>query len=387
VTFLYITEDLQMVEIMDMQQSTLELNWIQLLEQGYVYGIPSFYNDKFLSGTSRKDIQLVKRGILHRFPQSLRHKYSYLHERSICTSGIRVEFVSDAKSIQIISKLTKLKHRENYSNMAQACMDILIDGKFWLNFYPKWDNPEKIFLMDDGSSHRITLVFPNYAGLRLQKLILHDTTSITQKTPSFLLENRPIVYYGSSITQGGCASRPALAYAHRLSETFCINYVNLAISGNARGELALAEYVASFSHAALFILDWGANLLDYQDGDLLEQRYEDFWRTIHEKNPNTPILFVGLQNFSFDVSSDPAFREYIQQKRDFITEKALAACNEVNQQKKQKIFDFIDGTTIINTNSLDLTLDGVHPSDTGHRTYAELLEWKIIDLLGNHVKS
>ncbi len=370
-----------------MQQSTLELNWTQLLEQGYVFGIPSFFNHEFLSGTSRKDMNLIKRGIIHRFPQRLRHQFSYLRERSICTSGVRVEFVSDAKSMQIKSRLSKLKHRENYSNMAQACVDILIDGKFWTNFYPKWDNPKRIYLIDDATPHRITLVFPNYAGLRLHKLILHNLSSISQKTPSFLLENRPIVYYGSSITQGGCASRPALAYAHRLSETFCINYVNLAISGNARGEHALADYVASFSHAALFILDWGANLLIYNDIELLEKRYENFWRTIHTKNPDTPILFVGLQNYSIDVSSEPNFRKHVQEKRDFIKEKALAACNEVNQQKEQKIFDFIDGTSIISASSLDLTIDGVHPSDTGHRTYAELLEWKIIDLLGNHVKS
>lgn len=372
---------------MDKPQSTLELSWTQLLDQGYIFGIPSFYNGKFLSGISRKDVNGVKRGILHRFPYSLRRKFSYLYERSICTSGIRAEFVTDAKSIQIISELSKLKHRENYSNMAQACVDLLIDGKFWTNFYPKWDNPERIYLKDDGESHRVTFVFPTYARLRLRKLLFHDVTSITQKVPPFLLENRPIVYYGSSITQGGCASRPALAYAHRLSETFCINYVNLAISGNARGEPEIAKYISSFSHAAMFILDWGANLLDLQDGDLLEQRYESFWRTVHEKNPDTPILFVGLQNFSYDVSSDPAFRTHIQNKRDFIREKALAACNEVNKQKERKIFDFIDGTTIINTSSLGLTLDGIHPSDTGHQTYAELLEWKIIDLLGNHVNS
>ncbi len=363
----------------------MEFTWAQLLEQDYVFGIPSFFNGDFLPNTPRSDKKSIKRGLLHRFPRNLRQQFSYLHERSICTSGIRIEFTTDAKSIQIVSSHSKLKHRENYSNMAQACIDILVDGLFWTNYYTKWEDPEKIYLPEDGAMHRICLVFPNYARLRLKKIVLHEVSSVSQKTPSYLLENRPIVYYGSSITQGGCASRPALAYPHQLSETFCINYVNLAISGNARGEPELANYIAGFTHAALFILDWGANLLDPQDGDLLEHRYENFWRVIHEHNPNTPILFVGLQNFSHDLSSPPAFRKHIQKKRDFIKEKAIAACNEINQ--KSKMFDYIDGTSIINAESLDLTLDGVHPSDRGHKTYAELLEWKIIDLLGNHVKS
>jgi lysophospholipase L1-like esterase len=367
-------------------KSSVELNWSHLLEYGYVFGIPCYFNRTFLSNTTRREKNSVKRGILHRFPKELRRKFSYLHERSKCTTGVRIEFNSDAHSLKIISHLSRIKHRENYSNMAQACIDIIVDGNLWMNFYPKWDNPDKIYLKDDGKIHRICLVLPNYARVRLKKIILYGLTSVTEKTPPFLLENRPIVYYGSSITQGGCSSRPALAYFHRISETFCVNYVNLAISGNARGEPEFANYVASFSHAILFILDWGANLLEYKDDGLLEQRYEQFWRVIHKHNPDTPILFVGLQNFTSDLVTDQKFKDHIQNKRDFITQQSLQACKEINQTRKKKLFGYIDGTSIINTDSLDLTVDGIHPSDTGHKNYAELLEWKIIDLLGNHVE-
>lgn len=372
---------------MENQPSTLEFTWSQLLEHGHVYGIPMFYNGKFHGVTLRKNMKLINRGVLHRFPDNLRKKFRYLNERSRCTSGIRVEFNTDANSLLILSKITRIKHRENYSNMAQAGVDILVDGDFWMNFYPKWENPEKIYLHQDGESHRISIVFPNYAAFRLQKIILHNSTGITPRSPEYLLENRPIVFYGSSITQGGCASRPALAYPHRLSDTFCMNYVNLSISGNARGEPELAEYVAGFAHAAMFILDWGANLLDLQWGDLLEERYENFWRIIHTRNPETPILFVGLQNYSHDLISGPIYRDRIQNKREFIQEQAIAACNEINPKIGRKIFDYIDGSSIISTKSLDMTLDGVHPNDMGHKTYAEMLEWKIIDLLGNHLQS
>jgi lysophospholipase L1-like esterase len=367
------------------KQSSVELNWIELLEQGYVFGIPCYFNGAFLSNTHRKDINSIRKGYIQRFPITLRQKIPYLFERSICTTGIRIEFMTDAMSMQVVSKISKLKHRENYSNMGQASLDIMVDGKLWMNFYPKWEDPDKIYLKADGQMHRICMVLPNYAGARIRKIILHDVTKVSQKSPPYLLENRPIVYYGSSITQGGCASRPALAYSHRLSETFCANYINLSISGNARGEPEIAEYVASFSHAIMFILDWGANLLEFEDDGLLEQRYEHFWRTIHNHNPDTPILFIGLQNFGYDVYSEPKIRDYIQQKRNFIQKQALEACEEINQSRKRKIFDYIDGTSIINTNSLELTIDGTHPSDAGHKTYAELLEWKIIDLLGNHI--
>jgi lysophospholipase L1-like esterase len=372
---------------MEIKSSSCELTWTQLLEKEYVFGIPLFYNKQFLPQTTRKDIKSISCGTIHRFPDYLRKQFPYLDEKSRCTSGIRVEFNTDAQSIQILSKITKIKHRENFSNMAQAGIDVMVDGNFWMIYYPKWENAERIYLRDDGNFHRISLVLPNYAGIRLKKIILDKATNITPRTPKYLLDNRPIVYYGSSITQGGCASRPALAYSQRLSDTFCMNYVNLSISGNARGELELAKYVAEFTHAALFILDWGANLLDSEWGDTLEDRYEPFWRTIYNKNPQTPILFIGLQNYSRDLASEPCMRNRIQIKREFIQQKAILACNEINQEKKRKIFDYIDGTSIIDTESLDLTLDGVHPNDIGHKKYADLLEWKIIDLLGNHVHS
>jgi len=368
-------------------KSSLELTWIQLLEKGYVYGIPSFFNGKFLDRTPKKDIKSIQRGFLHRFPTTLRKQFLYLKERSHSTSGIRVEFSTDAQSIQIFSKITKIKHRENFSNMAQGCMDLLVDGKFWVNYYPRWHCPDRIIFPNDHLLHRISLVFPNYAGLILHKIVLHNVENLSNRIPPFLLENKPIVYYGTSITQGGCASRPALAYSHQLSEIFCMNYVNLSISGQARGEPEMARFIASFKHAALFILDWGANLIEPPWKGLLEERYEQFWRIIFEQNPHIPILFVGLQNYSYDVSSEPAFRSYIQQKRDFIKNTALKACHEINSKSNRKKFDFLDGTSIINTSTLGMTLDGVHPNDLGHKIYAELLEWKIIELLGNHIHS
>ncbi|MBN2155741.1 MAG: hypothetical protein JW776_06840 [Candidatus Lokiarchaeota archaeon] len=361
-----------------------EYTWLELLKQDFVYGIPLFYNGTPSSCASKHDKNLLYRGIIHRFPSFLRWKFAYLGERSRCTSGVRIEFTTDASAIKLLIKTKYMKHRENFSNMAQAAMDILVDGRFWALYYPRWKNLEKIYLPDDGMVHRISLVFPNYASIKLEKIILFNLTEFVHRSPEYLLNNRPIIHYGSSITQGGCSSRPALAFPHLLSETFCVNHINLGISGNARGEPEIADYVANFSNAILFILEWGANLLDLKWDDLLEQRYEKFWRTIHNSNPNTPILFVGLQNFSYDICGMLEIRMNIQKKREFIQKQALAACKEVNKNGL-KLFDYIDGTTIINSSRLDLTIEGIHPNDKGHRAYAESMKCKIINLLGNHI--
>jgi lysophospholipase L1-like esterase len=373
------------ISLMEGMKSLVEFSWTDLISKGYVYGIPSCFNGEFNQSYSNRDKNQLKKGLIHRFPSYLRKKLPYLTERSMCTSGVRVEFLTDAQSIHLLTKTPKMKHRENFSNMAQGMIDILVDGAVWSQHYTRWESPERIFLPKEGM-HRISLVFPNYASIILSKILLHDVSEINNRNPEYLLKNRPIVYYGSSITQGGCSSRPSLSYPHQLSETFCINYVNLGISGNARGELEMAKFIAkSFPNAVLYVLDWGANLIDQDWDDLLEQRYELFWRTLHTSNPNIPILFVGLQNFLYDLSADTGTRTRIQYKREFIEKEALAACGEVNQGGKRKLFDYIDGTSIIDTKRLDMTIDGVHPSDIGHKTYAELLEWKIIDLLGNHV--
>ena len=68
-----------------------------------------------------------------------------------------------------------------------------------------------------------------------------------------------IVVYGTSITQGGCASRAGMAYSNILSRRLNMEFVNLGFSGNGKGETALANLINQIENKKMIVLDYEAN--------------------------------------------------------------------------------------------------------------------------------
>ena len=367
-----------------MAMKFIELRWLDFLEKGMVYGLPNHFKGNFLDDIeyfSEKDNKLIRKGVIHRFPKKLIKKISTLG--SLSTSGVRIEFNTTAKAIEIKCSFPKKGNVENMSPLAQGGMDVLINGKSWLIFLS--NDVQKIVLPENIDSTRISLIFPTYSTCKLDyiKLFKPGDSDPMPRDPELLKDGAPVIFYGSSITQGGCSTRPSLSYSQQLCENLSLNYINFGVSGVGYGEIEVAEYLASFNHASLFVLDWGANLLSPEHKDLLEQRYRPFWEKIHKSNPTTPILFVGLQNYVQELVDPLISKPYIQKKRDFIENEANEACKMINEGKKRHLFSYCDGNSIIDLNSMHMTVDGVHPNDLGHSKYAEILEWKVIELLEN----
>jgi lysophospholipase L1-like esterase len=379
--------------------------WKQILEKGFVYGIPFHFQGKFLQNIAyfdeKEDKKNLENGIINRFPQKLVKKFSYLKHLSINTSGVRIEFESFAKAISIDATFPKVGPMENMCELAQRGLEILVDGKVLTSiFSSKKSWKSQINIPSSEKSHRISLVFPLYAPCIIKSITFFGfkgkDPAPFKREPEYLKDERPIIYYGSSITQGGCTSRPSLAYPNILSESLGLNFINLGLSGSGCGEPEIAEYVSSIKNSSLFVLDWGANLLDPSHGTRLEDRYRNFWQKIHKENPSTPILFVNMLKNEREVLDPELVKPYIESKRRFIEKEANYAIEVIQKEKEafDKLkggdpninpgnFGYIDGATIIGENNMDLMVDGSHPNDLGHKKIAELLEWKIIELLGN----
>lgn len=103
---------------------------------------------------------------------------------------------------------------------------------------------------------------------------------------------KPIVFYGSSITQGGCCSRPANNYTTMLCREFDMPQINLGFSGCAIGETAVAEYIASLD-MSMFVLDYVHNAPTKEH---LAKTHEPFFKIIREKHPDLPILILSSPN-------------------------------------------------------------------------------------------
>ena len=168
----------------------------------------------------------------------------------------------------------------------------------------------------------------------------------------------PVVYYGSSITQGGCASRPGNSYPAVISRKYDCDFLNLGFAGSAKGEPALAEYIAQLPMSA-FVLDYDHNAPDVEH---LQSTHEAFYQRIRRQQPTLPILLVGRPDFYMHKQDD-------SQRRDVI----LTTYRNALQNGDSNVY-FLDGHSLFEGDERDAcTVDGKHPNDLGFHRMASVI--------------
>jgi lysophospholipase L1-like esterase len=185
---------------------------------------------------------------------------------------------------------------------------------------------------------------------------LEEDARVEAATPYGL--ERPMVFYGSSITEGGCASRAANAYTALLSKWLDADYINLGFSGSAKGEPELAAYIAGLE-MSVFIYDYDHNA---PDPEHLEKTHEPFFRTIRQAQPELPVLFLTKPDFDQDPATAVLRRSTI--RRTYENARASGDRNVY----------FIDGETYFGRKDREAcTVDGCHPNDLGFMRMAETI--------------
>ncbi|MBR3894361.1 MAG: hypothetical protein IKJ35_04345 [Clostridia bacterium] len=168
----------------------------------------------------------------------------------------------------------------------------------------------------------------------------------------------PVVYYGSSITQGGCASRPGICYQNYLSRRFDVDYVNLGFSGSAVGEDEIIDYLASLE-MSVFVSDYDHNA---NTPERLLETHEKLYRAVRAKHPDVPYIIISRPDFWRRVLDEPC-RSVIMQTY----QKAWA--------EGDKNVYFIDGASIFAGDEYDsCTLEGTHPNDLGFYRFFQALQ-------------
>lgn len=201
------------------------------------------------------------------------------------------------------------------------------------------------------------LNFPLYNGVNKLAIGLDQGSALA--APPAWADDRKIVVYGTSITQGGCASRPGMAYTNMLSRSLNRPVYNYGFSGSGRGEPEVAACLAAVADVSLFVLDYEANC--HLPGGL-EGTLPGFIDIIREKHPTTPILVVSRVRYSFDDERYDARRE-VQR-------------GEVAQRKAagDKNIYFLDGSTLLGEDAKECAVDGVHQTDLGFYRMAKNME-------------
>jgi hypothetical protein len=212
---------------------------------------------------------------------------------------------------------------------------------------------ESIVHLPDSQMREFTLNFPLYNGVL--DIMIGLRKGSTLEAPSKFSEP-PIVYYGSSITQGGCASRPGNSYQGFLSRRYGFDYINLGFSGSARGEDIMADYIASLDMSA-FIYDYDYNA---PTAEHLKMTHERFYKKIRKAHPDIPIVFMSRPKIYLD--SEEAVRK-----------KTVRQSYEAALARGECVYLAL-GDELIALSGNDANVDGCHPNDLGFFSMAKRLE-------------
>jgi hypothetical protein len=135
----------------------------------------------------------------------------------------------------------------------------------------------------------VMLYLPCYNGTTKFEIGVAPTAEITPIARRKRGIEKPIVFYGTSITQGGCVSMPGMAYPAVVSRRFDAPHVNLGFSGNGRMEMEMADMLLEID-ASCYVLD---SLWNMKYGEV-EARFEPFLRKLKAAKPNVPIVTLEM---------------------------------------------------------------------------------------------
>lgn len=276
------------------------------------------------------------------------------------TSGVRIRFKTNSRYIAVSVKYSDVCRMEHMSVSGTAGLDMYEyeNNKyiFVTNFIPKInmnDEFEAIHYFKASKMRDITINLPLYSSVS-QLFIGLDKNAFLEHGGKYKNE-KPIIYYGSSITQGGCASRAGNSYPAIVSRRLNLDFINLGFSGNAKGEPAMAEYIASLDMLC-FVMDYDFNAPDMQH---LKNTHKIFFDTVRKKHKNLPIIIMSMPYNSWV--------ENVAERKAIIKETYDAAV-----KSGDKNVYFIDGEKMFDVFGGDGgTVDGTHPNDLGFMCMAK----------------
>lgn len=267
---------------------------------------------------------------------------------------------------------------KNMHAFGQSGVDLYADGVYSGTAIANTDSGpgktvEYTYFKDQPRVDReITLYLPLYIPAKVLGIGLDADAHVHPAKP--FAASGPVVFYGTSITQGGCASRPGMSYQAILARMLNLDFVNLGFSGNGLGEPELAHAVASIP-ASVYVMDFAVNNRSVES---LAKVYAPFLETIRAARPQTPILVVTP---IYMVRESWTQEIQVEGMRELI--RTVAARRIADGDRDLEI---VEGTDLLGPSRADGLVDGTHPNDLGFEWMAEGLAARIGKILTLPVK-
>ena len=214
----------------------------------------------------------------------------------------------------------------------------------------------------DGAEREYLMYFPLYNGVTSVELGISKDAGFTAGPKRVRERSKPIVFYGTSITQGACASRPGMAHTALLGRRLDHPVINLGFSGQGRMDIELAHLMGELD-AALFVVDCLPNM----GAKAVAERTGLFVKALREARPDTPIMLVEDRSFA-----NSTFRE-AKRTHHARSRAALRAAYEGLVADGVEALSYLEGAGLLGHDG-DATVDGSHPSDLGFVRQADVFE-------------
>ena len=297
------------------------------------------------------------------------------------TAGIYLRFSTDADEILIRYQANSRYQMPHMPATGVSGLDMYVKsseeswvwcrGKYAFNDTITYRYSNLNSRNPDSGAREYNLYLPLYNSVKWMEIGIPEAGSLLMPSAE---KEKPILVYGTSIAQGGCASRPAMGWTNIVQRHLDRPVINLAFSGNGRLEEEVIAYIEEVD-AGLYILDCLPNLGNketYTDEEL-KRRIEQSVRTLRNSHPETPILLASHAGYSDDQVNQNAFESvervnrileesFHSLKKDQINHLYLLHSDEINM-------------------CMDCTVDGTHQTDLGMQFYADAYLKKIREIL------
>ena len=301
-----------------------------------------------------------------RLPSSLqtvsRDPVWYLGQHS---AGLYVRFRSNSTSIHARWESTFNNTMTHMTDTGTKGLDLytIVDGE-WRHVcsaQPQGKTSERTIIANmDPIEREYMLYLSLYDGVSSLEIGVDEGASLEQPAVDRPSREKPIVMYGTSILQGGCANRPGMAHTNIISRRLDREVINLGFSGNALLDMEIAEIMASVEDPGLYVLDYAPNAF----ADMIDANGETFFRVIRDAHPDVPVIFIEDVIFPHTVFDKEILAEVTlkneAQKRLFLKLKKAGEKNIYYIAAEGMIGD--DG---------EATVDAIHFTDLGMMRYVD----------------
>lgn len=285
------------------------------------------------------------------------------------TAGLCVRFITDARSIEAAWTLTSDKlAMPHMPATGVSGIDLYARQDpwkwHWLAIGQPTGKTTQTKLVDGlpAGSREYLLYLPLYNGVESLEIGLPAGAKLARGDEYKPAYRKPIVFYGTSITQGGCASRPGMVHTAILGRRLGLPVINLGFSGNGRMEPEVAKLLTELDPLC-YVLDCLPNM----NAAEVTERVEPFVTILRAARPETPIVLVEDRTYA------DAFLIESKRQRNADSRAALKAAYDRLTKAGMKQISYMEGDLLLGQDG-EGTVDSSHPTDLGFVQQADALE-------------